>query len=78
MGIMTQTILNFKLKTTNGKFTPRTGVAILGEYLKGVNLEKLCNDNLPKAIYQVKCLMSKNCEFNTKIAKSIKKRVKNM
>ena len=46
---MTQTILNFKLKSTNEKLTPRTGVAILGEYLKGMNLENLCNDNLPKA-----------------------------
>ena len=46
---MTQTILNFKLESTNEKLTPRTGVAILGEYLKGMNLEKLCNMNLPKA-----------------------------
>ncbi len=46
---MTQTILNFKLESTNEKLTPRTGVAILGEYLKGMNLEQLCNDNLPKA-----------------------------
>ena len=46
---MTQTILNFKLQSTNEKLTPRTGVAILGEYLKGMNLEKLCNENLPKA-----------------------------
>ena len=49
MEIMTQTILNFKLQSTNEKLTPRTGVAILGEYLKGMNLENLCNDNLPKA-----------------------------
>jgi len=46
---MTQTILNFKLQSTNEKLTPRTGVAILGEYLKGMNLERLCNENLPKA-----------------------------
>ena len=46
---MTQTLLNFKLESTNEKLTPRTGVAILGEYLKGMNLEKYCNDNLPKA-----------------------------
>ena len=46
---MTQTILNFKLQSTNEKLTPRTGVAILGEYLKGMNLENFCNDNLPKA-----------------------------
>jgi hypothetical protein len=46
---MTQTLLNFKLESTNEKLTPRTGVAILGEYLKGMKLEQLCNDNLPKA-----------------------------
>jgi hypothetical protein len=46
---MTQTILNFKLESTNEKLTPRTGVAILGEYLKGMKLEQLCNENLPKA-----------------------------
>ena len=44
-----QTILNFKLESTNEKLTPRTGIAILGEYLKGMNLEELCNINLPKA-----------------------------
>jgi len=47
--IMTQTILNFKLQSTNEKLTPRTGVAILGEYLKDMKLERLCNENLPKA-----------------------------
>jgi len=46
---MTQTILNFKLESTNEKLTPRTGIVILGEYLKGLNLEKICNANLPKA-----------------------------
>ena len=45
---MTQTILNFKLEPTNEKLTPRTGVAILGEYLKGMNLEKLCNIMFPE------------------------------
>lgn len=44
---MTQTILNFKLETTNEKLTPRTGVVILGEYLKGMGLENFCNKNLP-------------------------------
>ena len=46
---MPQTILNFKLESTNESLTPRTGVVILGEYLKGMNLERLCNENLPKA-----------------------------
>ena len=44
---MTQTILNYKLETTNEKLTPRVGVAILGEYLKGMGLEGFCNKNLP-------------------------------
>ncbi len=46
---MPQTILNFNIETTNEKLTPRTGVAILGEYLKGMDLENLCNTNLPLA-----------------------------
>ena len=46
---MPQTILNFNIESTNEKLTPRTGIAILGEYLKGMNLEKLCNTNLPLA-----------------------------
>ena len=46
---MTQTTLNFKLQSTNEKLTPRTDVAIPGEYLKSINLKRLCNDNLPKA-----------------------------
>ncbi|MEA3384320.1 MAG: IS1380 family transposase [Campylobacterota bacterium] len=46
---MPQTILNFNIASTNEKLTPRTGVAIFGEYLKGMNLEKLCNTNLPLA-----------------------------
>jgi hypothetical protein len=44
-----QSLLNFKLESTNEKLTPRTGVSILGEYLKGMNLEEFCNANLPKA-----------------------------
>jgi len=43
---MTQTILNFKLESANEKLTPRTGVVIFGEYLKGMSFEKLCNTNL--------------------------------
>ncbi len=46
---MTQTLLNFKLESTDEKLTPRAGVAILGEYLKGLNLENLCNLNIPLA-----------------------------
>ncbi len=44
---MTQTILDFDLTTTNEKLTPRAGTIILGEYIKGLGLEKLCNLNLP-------------------------------
>ncbi len=38
---MTQTILDFHLTKKNKKLTPRSGVIILGEYLKGLGLEKL-------------------------------------
>ena len=41
--------MGYKLESTHEKLTPRTGVAILGEYLKGMNLQALCNDNIPKA-----------------------------
>ena len=46
---MPQTILNFNIETTNEKLTSRTGVAIFGEYLKGMQLERLCNANIPLA-----------------------------
>jgi len=44
---MPQTILNFRLESTNEKLTPRTGIAIFGEYLKGMDFESFCNKNLP-------------------------------
>ena len=46
---MPQTILNFKIESTNEKLTPRTGIAILGEYLKGMDLQRVCNANMPQA-----------------------------
>ncbi len=46
---MPQTILNFSIETTNERLTPRAGVAIFGEYLKGMSLEHLCNTNIPLA-----------------------------
>lgn len=49
MKIMPKTILNFDIETTNEKLTPRAGVAIFGEYLKGMSLEHLCNTNIPLA-----------------------------
>ncbi len=36
-----QTILNYKLKTTNEKLTPRTGVIIFGEYLKSLDFKNM-------------------------------------
>ena len=44
---MSQTILEFDLAITSEKLTPRAGSIILGEYIKGLGLEKLCNNNLP-------------------------------
>jgi len=44
---MAQTVLNFDIESTNEKLTPRTGLAIFGEYLKGLNLQCLCNTNIP-------------------------------
>jgi len=41
-----QSILNFSLETTNEKLTPRTGAVIFGEYLKGLNLKTLCNNEI--------------------------------
>ena len=38
---MAQSILNFKIAATDEKLTPRTGVAIFGEYLKGMGFENL-------------------------------------
>jgi len=47
--IIVKTILNFGIESTDEKLTPRAGVAIFGEYLKGMGLEKLCNSNIPLA-----------------------------
>lgn len=48
--IIMQTILNFDIARTDEKLTPRTGVAIFGEYLKGMNFEALCNTNIPNSL----------------------------
>lgn len=48
---MTQTILNFKLETTDEKLTPRTGVAIFGEYLNGLGFKKCCNTFIPLSVH---------------------------
>ncbi len=44
-----QTILEFCIESTLEKLTPRTGVAIFGEYLKGMGFEVLCNKYIPKS-----------------------------
>lgn len=46
-----QSILNFKIESTNEKLTPRTGVAIFGEYLKGMNLKHLCNSEIKSSTH---------------------------
>ncbi len=48
---MAQTILNYKIESTNEKLTPRTGVAIFGEFLKGISFKKLCNQHIPNSIH---------------------------
>ena len=40
---------NFTLESTNEKLTPRTGVAVFGEYLKGMGFENLCNTHIPNS-----------------------------
>ncbi len=48
---MTQTILNFKLACTDEKLTPRAGIGIFGEYLKGMGLENFCDSDLPVSVH---------------------------
>lgn len=48
---MTQTILDFDLATTNERLISRACTIILGEYIKGLGLEKLCNRNLPSLVF---------------------------
>jgi len=48
---MSQTVLDFDIASTNEKLTPRTGVAIFGEYLKGLNFENLCNRHIPNSLH---------------------------
>ena len=44
---MTQTILDFAVEATDERLTPRAGSILLGEYLKGIGLDSLCNTHLP-------------------------------
>jgi len=41
-----QTILNFNIESTNEKLTPRAGVVIFGEYIKGINFEHFCKSEI--------------------------------
>lgn len=41
-----QTILNFNIETTDEKLTPRAGVAIFGEYLKGLGFKNIVNNEI--------------------------------
>ena len=45
---MTQTVLNFTVETTEERLTPRAGEAIFGEFLKAINLDRLCDRYLPQ------------------------------
>ena len=49
---MPQTILSFDIETTNEKLTPRAGVAIFGEYLKGMDLFGF---SIAKALTRILC-----------------------
>lgn len=46
-----QSILNFKIESTNEKLTPRTGVVIFGEYLKGMSFESFCNSEIKSSTH---------------------------
>ena len=48
---MAQTVLNYNIAPTDEKLTPRTGVAIFGEYLKGMGFENLCNTHIPNSTH---------------------------
>jgi len=40
------TILNYKLEATDEKLTPRSGVIIFGEYLKGLGFKNIVNSEI--------------------------------
>jgi len=46
-----QTLLNFHIETTKEKRTPGTGMAIFSEYLKGLNFENLCRQQIPNSLH---------------------------
>jgi hypothetical protein len=44
---MTQSVLNFTVESTKEKLTPKAGEAIFGEFLKAIQVDRLCNKYLP-------------------------------
>jgi len=46
-----QTILNFKIDSTNEKLTPRTGIVVFGEYLKGIGFENIVNTEIKSSTH---------------------------
>ncbi len=45
---MPQTLLNFRVESTDEQMTPRAGVIVFGEYLKAIGLDRLCDRYLPR------------------------------
>lgn len=44
---MAQTVLNFSIAPTDERLTSRSGEIVFGEYLKAIEVDKLCNTYLP-------------------------------
>jgi hypothetical protein len=44
---MAQRVLNFTVESTEERLTPRAGEIVLGEFFKGIGLDRLCNRHLP-------------------------------
>jgi hypothetical protein len=44
---MTQTVLNFTVESSQEKLTPRAGEAVFAEFLKAIQIDRLCNKHLP-------------------------------
>jgi len=44
---MTQRVLNFTVESTEERLTPRAGEIVLGEFFKGIGLDRLCDRHLP-------------------------------
>ncbi len=44
---MAQSVLEFAVKSTDEKLTPRAGEAVFGEFLKAIGVDRLCHKHLP-------------------------------